>query len=66
MVESGKVRYIGASSMYAHEFLEMQYIARMNNWTEFITMQNYYCAVYREEEREMFPSMAKFNVSSIP
>ena len=60
------MRYIGASSMYAHEFLELMYTARMNGWTEFISMQNFYNAVYREEEREMFPSIAKFGVCSLP
>ncbi|KAL4926670.1 aldo/keto reductase [Aspergillus undulatus] len=66
VVKSGKVRYIGASSMFAHQFLEYQYTARMNGWTEFITMQNLHNAIYREEEREMFPALAKFGMASIP
>ncbi|KAE8144571.1 NADP-dependent oxidoreductase domain-containing protein [Aspergillus avenaceus] len=66
VVKSGKVRYIGASSMYAHQLLEYQYTARMNGWTEFITMQNLYNPIYREEEREMFPACAKFGMASIP
>lgn len=44
IVQTGKVRYIGASSMFAHQFLEYQYTARMNGWTEFISMQNLYNA----------------------
>ncbi|KAF5855145.1 hypothetical protein ETB97_009832 [Aspergillus alliaceus] len=66
VVKSGKARYIGASSMWAHQLLEYQYTARMNGWTEFITMQNLYNPIYREEEREMFPSLAKFGMASIP
>jgi len=66
VVKSGKVRYIGASSMFAHQLLEMQYVARLNGWTEFISMQNLHNAVYREEEREMVPSLAKFGMGMIP
>lgn len=66
VVKSGKVRYIGASSMRAHQLLEYQYTARMNGWTEFITMQNLHNAVYREEEREMFPACQKFGMGTIP
>ena len=66
VVKSGKVRYIGASSMRAHQLLEMQYTARMHGWTEFITMQNLYNANYREEEREMFPACQKFGMAGIP
>lgn len=64
VVESGKVRYIGASSMWAHQLLEMQYTARLNGWTEFISMQNLHNATYREEEREMVPSLKKFGMVS--
>lgn len=53
LVRMGKVRYVGASSMFAHQFLEMQYTARMHGWTEFVSMQNLYNACYREEEREV-------------
>ena len=60
------MRYIGASSMYAHELLEMQYTARLNGWTEFISMQNLHNATYREEEREMIPSLEKFGMGMIP
>lgn len=66
VVESGKVRYIGASSMCAHQLLEMQYTARINGWTEFISMQNQHSPVYREEEREMIPSLEKFGMGMIP
>lgn len=66
IVESEKVRYIGASSMWAHQLLEMQYTARMNRWTEFISMQNLHNATYREEEKEMIPSLHKFGMGMIP
>jgi aryl-alcohol dehydrogenase-like predicted oxidoreductase len=51
IVESGKVRYIGASSMWGNELLEMQYTARIHGWTEFISMQNLHNAVYCEEKK---------------
>jgi len=66
IVESGKVRYIGASSMWAHQLLEMQYEARLHGWTEFISMQNLHNATYREEEREMIPALQKFGMGMIP
>lgn len=66
VVQSGKVRYIGASSMWAHQLLEMQYTARMNGWTEFVSMQNLYNAVFREEENEMYPACKKFGMAGIP
>jgi aryl-alcohol dehydrogenase-like predicted oxidoreductase len=53
LVQTGKVRYIGASSMWATQFARMQWIADKNGWTKFISMQNYYNLCYREEEREM-------------
>lgn len=53
LVRSGKVRYIGASSMWAHQFALMQFSAEKNGWTKFISMQNQYNLLYREEEREM-------------
>ncbi|BFZ63548.1 hypothetical protein YB2330_004675 [Saitoella coloradoensis] len=55
LVKSGKVHYIGASSMYAWEFLQMQQVAEKNGWTKFVSMQNFYNLLYREEEREMIP-----------
>jgi len=53
LVKSGKVRYIGASSMWATQFARMQFVAEKNGWTKFISMQNHYNLLYREEEREM-------------
>jgi aryl-alcohol dehydrogenase-like predicted oxidoreductase len=53
LVKSGKVRYIGASSMWATQFARMQHVAEQRGWTKFISMQNQYSLLYREEEREM-------------
>jgi aryl-alcohol dehydrogenase-like predicted oxidoreductase len=53
LVKSGKVRYIGASSMWAVQFARMQFVAEKNGWTKFVSMQNHYSLLYREEEREM-------------
>jgi aryl-alcohol dehydrogenase-like predicted oxidoreductase len=53
LVQAGKVRYIGASSMWATQFARMQFCAERNGWTKFISMQNQYNLLYREEEREM-------------
>jgi aryl-alcohol dehydrogenase-like predicted oxidoreductase len=53
LVQSGKVRYIGASSMWATQFARMQFVAERNGWTKFVSMQNHYNLLYREEEREM-------------
>lgn len=53
LIKSGKVRYIGASSMWAVQFAQMQFAAEKNGWTKFISMQNHYNLLYREEEREM-------------
>jgi len=53
LVKSGKVRYIGASSMWATQFAQLQFTAEKNGWTKFISMQNHYNLLYREEEREM-------------
>ncbi|KAL4789105.1 NADP-dependent oxidoreductase domain-containing protein [Aspergillus venezuelensis] len=63
VVKSRKIRYIGASSMRTHQFLEYQYAARINGWTEFITMQSLHTAIHREEEREMLPAIAKSGMS---
>ena len=52
LVESGKVHYIGASSMWAYQFAQMQFCAEKNGWTKFVSMQNWYNLLYREEERE--------------
>ncbi|KAI9665409.1 MAG: hypothetical protein M1831_001847 [Alyxoria varia] len=53
LVESGKVRYIGASSMWTYQFVMMQHTAEIHGWTQFVSMQNHYSLLYREEEREM-------------
>lgn len=66
VVKSGKARYIGASSMYAWQFAKAQYIAERNGWTKFISMQNHYNLVYREEEREMNPLCKDQGVGLIP
>ena len=55
VVKAGKARYIGASSMHAWQFAKAQYTARLNGWTRFVSMQNHYNLIYREEEREMIP-----------
>ena len=54
-VRAGKVRYLGASTMYAWQFAKMNHVAAMNGWTPFVNMQCQYNLLYREEEREMFP-----------
>jgi len=66
VVKAGYVRYIGMSSCYAWQFSAMQNYALVNNLTPFISMQNHYNLVYREEEREMMPTLNHFGVSSIP
>jgi aryl-alcohol dehydrogenase-like predicted oxidoreductase len=66
VVKAGKARYIGASSMYAWQFAKANYIARMNGWTEFVSMQNYVNLLYREEEREMIPLCQDMGVAVIP
>ncbi|NJK44073.1 MAG: aldo/keto reductase [Pleurocapsa sp. SU_196_0] len=66
VVKSGRARYIGASSMYAWQFAKAQRIARENGWTEFVSMQNHYNLVYREEEREMIPQCVDMGVGVIP
>jgi 1-deoxyxylulose-5-phosphate synthase len=66
IVRAGKVRYIGASSMYAWQFSKAQYTASANGWTRFVTMQNQYSLLYREEEREMLPLCRDMGVGVIP
>ncbi|RDX41307.1 aryl-alcohol dehydrogenase [Lentinus brumalis] len=66
VVQAGWVRYIGMSSCYAYQFHQMQNYAITHNLTPFISMQNHYSLVYREEEREMFPTLKLFGVGSIP
>jgi len=62
LVEMGKVRYIGASSMFAYQFIGLQNVADKNGWTKFISMQNQYSLLYREEEREMIPACKELGV----
>jgi aryl-alcohol dehydrogenase-like predicted oxidoreductase len=66
IVRAGKARYIGASSMYAWEFAKAQYTARTAGWTSFVSMQNHYNLVYREEEREMIPLCLDEGVGVLP
>lgn len=66
LVESGKVHYIGASSMWAYQFAGMQFTAEKNGWTKFVSMQNYYNLLYREEEREMNKFCLETGVGLIP
>ncbi|GAA5029941.1 aldo/keto reductase [Streptomyces siamensis] len=66
VVKAGKARYIGASSMYAWQFSKAQYTARLNGWTRFVSMQNHYNLLYREEEREMLPLCEDQGVGVLP
>jgi len=66
IVQSGKVRYVGMSSCYAWQFQLMQNYALQNRLTPFISMQNQYNAMYREEEREMMPMLRHFGVGTVP
>ncbi|PIL33273.1 transporter [Ganoderma sinense ZZ0214-1] len=66
VVQAGYVRYIGMSSCHAYQFHQMQNYAITHNLTPFISMQNHYSLIYREEEREMFPTLKLFGVGSIP
>jgi 1-deoxyxylulose-5-phosphate synthase len=66
VVQAGKVRYIGASSMYAWQFTKALYVAELNGWTKFVSMQNHYNLIYREEEREMLPLCTDQGIGVIP
>ncbi|KAL1389280.1 aldo-keto reductase [Phyllosticta capitalensis] len=66
LVKSGKVRYIGASSMWTYQFAQMQFCAEKRGWTKFVSMQNHYSLCYREEEREMNKFCAETGVGLIP
>jgi len=66
VVKSGKVRYIGASSMYAWQFTKALYLADLHGWTRFVSMQNYYNLLYREEEREVLPLCQAEGIGVIP
>jgi 1-deoxyxylulose-5-phosphate synthase len=66
VVKAGKARYIGASSMYAWQFLKALHTAERHGWTRFVSMQNYLNLLYREEEREMLPLCEAENIGVIP
>ncbi|GGG08016.1 aldo/keto reductase [Paenibacillus abyssi] len=66
VVKAGKARYIGASSMYAWQFLKAQHVAERNGWTKFVSMQNLLNLLYREEEREMLPLCRAEGIGVIP
>jgi 1-deoxyxylulose-5-phosphate synthase len=66
LVKAGKVRYLGASSMYTWQFAQSLYLADLHGWTRFASMQNHYNLVYREEEREMMPLCRAEKIGVIP
>ncbi|MEI8254255.1 MAG: aldo/keto reductase [Deltaproteobacteria bacterium] len=66
VVRMGKARYLGASSMHAWQFAKAQHVAERNGWTRFVSMQNHYNLLYREEEREMIPQCRDQGVGVIP
>ncbi len=66
LIRSGKVRYIGASSMYAWQFSKALYTADLHGWSRFVSMQNHYNLIYREEEREMIPLCIDQGIGVIP
>ncbi|MFI7210839.1 aldo/keto reductase [Micromonospora maritima] len=66
LVRAGKVRYLGASSMYAWQFAKALWLAERHGWTRFVSMQNHYNLLYREEEREMLPLCLDQGVAVIP
>ena len=66
VVKAGKVRYLGASSMYAWQFTQALYLADLHGWTRFVSMQNHYNLIYREEEREMMGVCASEGIGVLP
>lgn len=66
LVKAGKVRALGASAMYGYQFHNMQLVAGKNGWTPFVSMQNHYNLLYREDERELIPICEQYHVSRIP
>jgi aryl-alcohol dehydrogenase-like predicted oxidoreductase len=66
VVKSGKVRYLGASSMFAWQFSKSLHLARSRGWTSFVSMQNLYNLIYREEEREMLPLCRDSGIAVLP
>src|SRR5262249_34318481 len=66
VVKAGKARYVGASSMYAWQFCQSLYVAELRGWTRFVSMQNHYNLLYREEEREMLPLCRAEGIGVLP
>ena len=66
LIKAGKVRALGASAMYGYQFMNMQLAAERNGWTKFVSMQNHYNLLYREDEREMIPICRQYGVSLTP
>ncbi len=66
VVQAGKARYLGASSMYAWQFGKALHLAQQHGWTRFVSMQNFYNLLYREEEREMLPLCADARIAVLP
>ncbi|MFC4099171.1 aldo/keto reductase [Paenibacillus xanthanilyticus] len=66
VVKAGKARYIGASVMYVWQFMKAQHAAEKNGWTRFVSMQNHYNLIYREDEREMLPLCKEDKIGVIP
>jgi aryl-alcohol dehydrogenase-like predicted oxidoreductase len=66
IVKAGKVRYIGASAMYAWQFQKALHVSEKYGWTRFVSMQNHYNLIYREEEREMMPLCAEEKIAVTP
>ncbi|MGN6246269.1 MAG: aldo/keto reductase [Motilibacteraceae bacterium] len=66
VVKAGKARYIGASSMHSWQFAKALYTSDLNGWTRFVSMQNHYNLIYREEEREMLPLCADQGIAVLP
>ena len=66
MVAAGKVRYLGASSMWSWQFAEALYLQERHGWHRFVSMQNHYNLLYREEEREMLPLCAAEGIAVTP
>ena len=66
LVQAGKVRALGASAMYGYQFMNLQLIAEKNGWTKFVSMQNHYNLIYREDERELIPVCKQWGVALTP
>ncbi|MBM3124370.1 MAG: aldo/keto reductase [Chloroflexi bacterium] len=66
VVRAGKARYLGASSMFAWQFMKALHVSQMHGWTKFVSMQNHYNLIYREEEREMIPLCRDQGIGLIP